>query len=66
MICELKVGDLVLSSIRGLGMITGQYEYGMYDITWFDNRRLSTVDYSTSTTLDFRHQLLEMRRRLGI
>jgi hypothetical protein len=58
-----KIGDLVLSELRGLGMITSISGYAVLDITWYDNHK--PVDYLHSVVDKYRDNYLNYRDALN-
>lgn len=56
---NISAGDLVMSQIRGLGMITKLLPATVY-ITWFDNGE--QTDYRRSMVRAFRDLYLEYRK----
>lgn len=57
---KLNAGDLVMSSLRGLGMITKLNPLGA-DIAWLDKYRI--LDYGPQAIESFRRQYLEYRKQ---
>lgn len=58
---KLNVGDLVMSSMNGLGMITKVNPVIIY-VTWFCLKGQQTVDYQRSLVKEFRNLYLEYRK----
>lgn len=65
---KLNAGDLVMSSLRGLGMITKLNPLGA-DIAWLDKYRILDYgpdhnhDYGPQAIEGFRRQYLEYRKQ---
>lgn len=56
---KLSIGDLVMSAVHGLGMIT-KLRPATFFVTWFDNQE--TINYRRELAADFRNLYFEYRK----